>query len=186
MSRTELVAKVMEVLARARAKEQSCEEQELLSIAMDAVLFIASTGQRYAFEDFRKHLASNALPEVVATFDTRAEADAWLSNHPEPPDSTFVLIAGKYHIVFYRRETNLRRMIPDPVLEFHLGRLKRSGLPPVMASFNTRKEADVWLGNQTEPLEQAVILIAGEPYLAAHHRNVNCRAIYPFSMAVEY
>jgi hypothetical protein len=186
MSRTGLVAKVMEVLARTRAKEPSCEEQELLSIAMDAVLFITSTGQRYAFEDFRKHLASNALPEVVATFNTHAEADAWLSNHPAPPDSTFVLVAGKYHIVFYRRETNLRRMIPDPVLEFHLGRLKRSGLPPVMASFKTLEEADAWLENQTEPFDQAVILIAGEPHLVVHHRNVNYRAIYPFSMAVEY
>jgi hypothetical protein len=68
MSKTERLSDVMEALARTRVKAQSSEEQELLSIALDAVLFIASTGQRYVFEDFREHLASNALPEVVAAF----------------------------------------------------------------------------------------------------------------------
>jgi hypothetical protein len=183
MSESDSTAEVMRLLASTRASAQSAEERELLSIALDAMLFITSTGRRFAFEDFREQLTAQEPPPVVAAFDTRAEADVWLSNHPGPPDSTFVLVGDRYHIVFYRREANLRRMIPDPVLEYHLGRLMRAGLPPAVASFSTREEADAWLEYQAEPTRQAVLLIGGQPHLAVYHRNVNRRAIYPFSLA---
>jgi hypothetical protein len=175
----------MDLLARMRANAQSPDKQESLAIAIDAVLFITSSGQRYAFEDFRKSLNLDAPPPVVAAFSTRQEADTWLSNHPEPPDSTFVLVADKYHLVMYRRETDLRRLLPDPVIEYYLGRLKRGDLPPAVASFNTREEAEAWLAAQGEPLGQCFITIAGEHHLVVYHRNVNRREIYPFSMAVE-
>jgi hypothetical protein len=183
MSESDSTPEVMRLLASTRARVQSAEARELLSMALDAILFITSTGQRFAFEDFRKHLGAQELPPVVAAFDTRAEADSWLSSHPEPPDSTFVLVGDSYHIVFYRRETNLRRMIPDPVLEYHLGGLLRAGLPPAVASFSTREEAVAWLEAQAEPAQQAVLLIGGQPHLAVYHRNVNRRALYSFSPA---
>jgi hypothetical protein len=107
----------MDLLARLRANTQSEEEQELLAAAIDAMLFITSTGQRYAFMDYLQQRESNAPPPVVASFDTREEANAWLNNHPEPPDGAHVLIAGKHHHVVYSREQNLRRLIPSPVSE---------------------------------------------------------------------
>ncbi len=185
MNKRNPTSDVMDLLARIRANTPSLEEQELLATAINALLFITSTGQRYAFADFLKYLESNDPPPVVASFKTPEEAESWLNSHPEPPDSTLVLIADRYHTVTYIRELNHRRLIPLSVLEYHLGRLKREGLPPAAASFNTREEAEAWFMNQTAPPEQTFIQIAGEDYLAVHHRNVNHRALYPFSMALD-
>ncbi len=117
MSSHELPMRIMDLLARLRANTSSEEERELLAAAIDAILFITSTGQRYAYLDYLKQRDSNALPPVVASFETREEAEAWLKNHPSPPDGTHVLIAGKYHHVIYSREMNLRRFIPAPSLD---------------------------------------------------------------------
>jgi hypothetical protein len=185
MTQRNLTVDVMDLLARFRAGTRSPREKELLAVAINAILFITSTGQRYAFADFLEQLESDAPPPVVASFDTLAEAEAWLRNHPEPPDSTYVLIGDTYHVVIYLRETNHRRLIPHPVIEFHLGQLKRDGIPPAVASFNTREEAEAWLQGQAEPPRQAVLRIAGEDYLAVSHRDVNHRSLYPFSMALE-
>lgn len=185
MNKRNLTSDVMDLLARIRANTPSEEEQALLETAINALLFITSTGQRYAFADFLKYLESNSPPPVVASFKTREEAESWLNSHPEPPDSTLVLITDRYHTVTYIRELNHRRLIPLTVLEYHLGRLKREGLPPTAASFTTREEAENWFMNQSSPPEQTFIQIAGEDYLAVCHRNVNHRAIYPFSMALD-
>ncbi|HYO74662.1 MAG TPA: head protein, partial [Archangium sp.] len=76
-------------------------------------------------------------------------------------------------------------LLPLTVIEYHLGRLKREGLPPAAASFNTREEAEAWFMNQASPPEQTFIQIAGDDYLAVCHRNVHHRAIYPFSIALD-
>jgi len=185
MNKRELTKDVMDLLARLRARTPSTEEQELLAVAINAMLFITSTGQRYAFADFLQYLDSNVPPPVVASFKTRQEAETWLNQQPEPPDSTLVLIADQYHSVLYNRELNHRRLLALPVMEYHLGRLKREGLPPATASFKTREEAEAWFMNQTEPPEQSLITISGDDYLAVCHRNVNHRALYPFSMALD-
>jgi hypothetical protein len=114
MNMHELPAKVMNLLARLRANTASPEEQELLASAIDAILFITSTGQRYAFADYLQQRASTTPPPVAASFPTREEADAWLNNHPAPPDGAHVLIAGHSHHVVYSRELNLRRFLPWP------------------------------------------------------------------------
>jgi len=75
MNAHKLTVDVMDLLARIRASTQSAEEQELLAVAIDAILFITSTGQRYAFADYVKQRESNAPPPVVASFKTREEAD---------------------------------------------------------------------------------------------------------------
>jgi hypothetical protein len=185
MNKRDSTLDVMDLLARIRANTQSPEDQQLLAVAINAILFITSTGQRYAFADFLKYLESNAPPPVVASFKTREEAETWLSSQPEPPDSTLVLIADQYHTVMYIREMNHRRLIPLSVIEYHLGRLKREGLPPAVASFKTREEAEAWFMNQAEPPEQTFITITGAPHLAVYHRNVDHRALYPFSMALD-
>ncbi len=185
MTRRHLTSDVMDLLARIRANTPSEDEQALLETAINAILFITSTGQRYAFADFLEYLESNSPPPVVAAFKTREEAEAWLNSHPEPPDSTLVLVTDRYHTVAYLRESNHRRLLPLTVIEYHLGRLKREGLPPAAASFNTREEAEAWFMSQSAPPEQTVIQIAGDDYLAVCHRNVNHRAIHPFSIALD-
>jgi hypothetical protein len=183
MTTRKLLTRASELLAEIRATTQSQEQQELLDVLFDALLFIDSTGQTYAFEDYRKHLASDDPPRVVASFNTREEADAWLKEHPDPPSSAYVLVADHYHHLIYIREKSHRRLFPHPVLEHYLGARMREGLPPPLASFATRQEAEAWLQSQPAPPRQAVIQIAGESYLAVYHPNINHRSIYPFSMA---
>jgi hypothetical protein len=183
MNTRELLIKATDFLAAMGITPQSQEQQEFLDVIFDALLFIDSTGQTYAFEDYRKHLASDDPPRVVASFNTREEADSWLSELPDPPSSAYVLVADQYHHLIYIREKNHRRLFPHPVFEYYLGTRMREGLSPPVASFATRGEADAWLQGQSEPPRQAVIQISGEPYLAVYHPNINHRSIYPFSMA---
>lgn len=185
MSTRKLTSKAMEFLAQIRAATPSQEQQELLDVLFDALLFIDSSGQLYAFEDYRKHLVSGDPPRVVAAFASREEAEGWLMEQPEPPSSAYVLIADQYHLLVYNRELNHRRIFPHPVLEYFLGARMRDGLPPPVASFATRQEAEAWLKNEPAPPRQAVIQIAGEPCLAVYHPNIHHRSIYPFSMAAK-
>lgn len=183
MNTRKLITKATDFLAEIRATTQSQEQRELLDIIFDALLFIDSTGQTYAFEDYRKHLTSDDPPRVVASFNTREEADAWLREHPDPPSSAYILVADQYHHLIYIREKNHRRIFPHPVLEYHLGARMREGLPPPVASFATRQEAETWLQRQVAPPRQSVLQIAGELHLAVYHPNISHRSIYPFSMA---
>ncbi len=154
-------------------------------MAMDALRFIAATGQSREFDDYRQSLDARAPPLVIANFDTREAADAWLSQHPNPPLHAYVLIAGEYHVVMYVPELNHRRLISHPVLEFYLADMLRERPPAPVASFNTREEAEAWLNNEPEPPRQVFIQIAGEPHLAVYHHRVGLRAIYPLSMAAK-
>lgn len=176
---------VMELLARLRAGTVLSEEQELLAVAINALLFIGSTGQRQAFAEFLASLGSEAPPPVIAAFDTRAEADAWLDSAASAPDSALVLVGDQYHCVMSDREGARRRLIPLDVIEFHLGRLKRQGLPPLVATFPHHDEAEAWLARQDDPPPQALVTIAGQDYLAVHHRGVHRRALYPLSRALD-
>ncbi len=185
MSTRKLASKAKEFLAQVRANTPSQEQQKFLDVLFDALLFIDSTGQLYAFEEYRKHLASNDPPRVVASFRTREEAEAWLTAHPEPPSSGYVLIADQYHQFVNNRELQHRRVFPHPVLEEYLGARVREGLPPYVASFATRQEAEAWFANEAAPSRQAVIQIAGAPHLAVYHPNIHHRSIYPFSMAIK-
>lgn len=152
---------------------------------MDALKFIAATGQPYDFEDYRKSLDSQAPPLVVATFNTREDADAWLKDHPSPPHHAYVLIAGEYHVVMYIPETNHRRLISHPVLDFYLADMIREGVPTPAATFSTHEEARTWLHGQPEPPRQVFIRIAGEDHLAVYHHRINLRELYPISMAAK-
>lgn len=185
MSTRKLFTQAKEFLAELGAKTPPKEQQELLDVLFDALLFIDSTGQLYDFEDYRHHLTSNEPPRVMAAFDTREAAEAWLKAQSHPPSSAYVLVADQYHLLVYNRELNDRRVFSHPVLEYFLGDLLRAGLPPPVASFATRQEAEAWFASQASPPKQAIIQIAGEPHLAVHHPNIRHRSIYPFSMAEE-
>ena len=185
MSTRQLTSKAMKFLGELGAKAQSKEQQDILNVLFDALLFIDSTGQLYTFEDYRKYLLSDDPPRVMKAFATLEEAEAWLKEHPEPPSSAYVLVADRYHQLVYNRDLNHRRVFPHPVFEYYLGGRLQAGLPPPQASFTSRQEAEAWLENEPAPPTQAVIMIAGEPHLAVYHPNIGHRSLYPFSMAAE-
>lgn len=152
---------------------------------MDAVGFLLKTGQRYALEEYRRSLESSAPPLIIANFDTREEAMAWLNAHPQPPDGAHVLIAGEYHRIAWFPELGARRLPRSPVLPYYLEDMARDGLPPPVAAFDTYEEAKAWVDSQPEPPQQVFIQIAGEYHLVAYHYRVNVRAIYPMSLAAK-
>lgn len=151
-------------------------------LAIDALWFVWRNGQSYAFEDYRKDVASKAPPGVIASFKTRAEAESWLKAQPRPPDLALVLIADEYHVVLSSREGDRRSLVTDPAIELHLEELTRNGLPPVVSTFKTREEADAWFGNQAEPPAQTVIQIGGERFLAVFYKNIRHRTLFPFAL----
>jgi len=176
---------VRELLGRLREESSDEDEKAKLLMAMDAVAFITETGQAYEFEDYRQGEEEDAPPVVIASFDTRPEAESWLKAHPHPPDGAHLLIAGEYHRVAYFPEQGIRRLPPAPALEFYLQYMEEEGLPPPVASFDTVEQARAWVDSQPEPPRQVLILINGEPHLVAYHYRVNVRAIYPMSLAAK-
>jgi hypothetical protein len=87
MNTRNLLTQAKALIAEIQSNTASPEQKELLDAVFDALLFIDSSGQLYAFEDYRKHLASDDLPMALASFDTLQAAEAWLRETPEPPSS---------------------------------------------------------------------------------------------------
>jgi hypothetical protein len=162
---------------------EAAGEQPAIQVILDAFRFISSTRQHAAFSDFLEHVESNAPPFVMASFETKREAEAWLKSHPNPPGFADLLIGNRYHDVVYERETDFRRLPWNRDLERYLAWLKRAEPPVAEASFATREEAEAWLARQPRPVRRTWVLIAGEFYLAAYYPNINHRALYPLSMA---
>jgi hypothetical protein len=184
MSTRNLSLETHELLGRLWTEAQSKEEKEKLQFAIDALNFIYETGQTYDFKDYRERLNVEAPPLVIASFKTRAEADAWLNAHPNPPYHANILIGGNYHYVMYSREKNDRSIVSaKSTIPYYLGDMIRKGVPSPVASFNTHEDAEAWVHAQPEAPRQVFIQIAGETYLVAYHENINLRAIYPVSIA---
>lgn len=179
----ELVRRAEGFFEELRDTPQPAEERALVLVIVDALRFIDSTGQLDGFKSYLQHLDANEPPRVIASFETREQAENWLKSHPSPPHCASILIAGRYHTVAHDRETNGRYLPPSRDLEYYLVSLKQGSPPAAVASFDTRQEADAWLSAQPAPLRRAWVLISGEVYLAVYLPNVNHRAFYPLSMA---
>jgi hypothetical protein len=158
-------------------------EQEPIQVILDALRFISSTGQHAPFGDFIQHVEAQAPPFIVASFETEAEAEAWLASHPNPPVFADVLVGGRYHDVVYDRETNFRRLPWNRDLNRYLAWLERVEPPVADASFTTREEAEEWLARQSPPARRTWVMIGGELYLAAYHPHLGRRVLHPLSMA---
>ncbi|MFY0573780.1 microviridin/marinostatin family tricyclic proteinase inhibitor [Cystobacter fuscus] len=123
------ILEAQERLGKAHEDAQSPEEKESFRLAIDALWFIWTNGQTDEFADYRKDAEADAPARVIAAFNTREEAEAWLSANPKPPNSAYVLIADEYHLVMCSRERGIRALAPHPTLELHLEELMRGGLP---------------------------------------------------------
>jgi hypothetical protein len=186
MNIVDLCLDVEGFLGRHREDSLSPEEQTKFLVAIDAIRFIAASGQQGDFEDYRKSLDDNEPPLVIAAFTTRAEAESWLREHPNPPLSARVLVSGEYYWVISTRDVPFRKLRPSPdTLAHYLAEMVRDGLPAPVATFTTREEAEAWLHAQPEPPRQVFIQIAGESYLAAYHHRIHLRALYPVSLAAK-
>jgi len=182
MSIVELCLEVEGLLGQLREDDPSPERKEKLLVAIDAIRFISASGQSYDFEDYRKSLDTNAPPLVIAAFKTLDEAESWLEEHPSPPLGAQVLIADEYYRVVYVRETNLRKLRPNPgALEYYLEDMTRDGLPAPVATFNHREEAVAWLNSKPQPPSHAFIMVAGDYHLAVYHYKINLRTLYPIA-----
>lgn len=175
-------ADVVHYLEQLRTQAQSAEDKETLRGAIEALIFIEDSGQHEGLEDYLAYWRSSTLPPVIAAFETLEEAESWLEQQPVPPYKAMVLIGDEYHVVFATREDRDWPFIPLPlVAEFIEVRLAK-GIPPVVASFDTREQAEAWLSALSEPPRHAFITIGGKHHVAAHWKNVNRRAIYPFTL----
>jgi hypothetical protein len=182
----ELLARTQGFFDQLRAAPEASHEQGPIRIVLDALDYVVSTGEIAALGEHIRRLGAGAPPRVVAAFASLGEATAWLERTPEPPSKALVLIDGQYHQALYLRDLNHRKVIPWPSMEYYLAELVQDVAPVAMATFTSREQAEAWLKTQTEPPDRAWVLIAGELHLAVHHSNVQCRALYPLSMAAGY
>lgn len=166
-----------------RDEPESAEEVAQSQAILNAIQYIESTGQQGAFTAFLEHVDANAPPFVVASFDTRENAEAWLANHSHPPDPANVLIANQYHDVVHDRRTNIRRLPRNRALEWYLEELVEKEQPVPVASFETLEEADAWWRAQSEAPRWAWVRVGSELYLAAYYPNIQHRALFPLSLA---
>jgi hypothetical protein len=77
--------------------------------------------REYVIEPYIAELTARGIPPTAPAFKTRAEAEAWLENHPANPFA-FVSIAGEYHFAVNHK------------------RLKRHTLHPVASSLAALEE----------------------------------------------
>ena len=165
---------------KVREAPEFAEEVAQSQAILDTLRYIESTDLQGAFADYLEHVEANAPYFVVASFDTREEAETWLASHPHPPDLARVLVANEYHAVMYDRETNFRRLRRIDDLQGYFEELEEKEEQPVaMASFETREEADAWWRAQAEPARRAWVRVGDELYLAAYFPNIHHRALFP-------
>jgi hypothetical protein len=164
---------------KVREEPEAAEEVAQSQAILDTLRYIESTGQQAAFTDYLEHVEANAPPFIVASFDKREEAEAWLASAPRLPVFASVLIANEYHSVIYDRETNFRRLPPSNVLLAYFEELEEKEQPTVVASFETPEEAEAWWRARTEPARRAWVMVGGELYLAAYFPNIHHRALFP-------
>ncbi len=176
---SELMGRTSRFFEQLRDAPESADEPAQCQAILDALRFIASTGQHGAFAAYREHAEADAPPFVVASFDTPEEAEAWLARHPHPPDPANVLIVGAYHDVIHDRETNMRRLPRNRALEWYLEELAEKEPPVAVASFETRDQAEAWLKSQAEPARRAWVSVGGKLHLAVYYPNIHHRVLFP-------
>ena len=167
----------MALLLKTLDETADLEEKQLALVLINLLNYVANSGQYDALEGYLEKLRSGSPPPVTASFATRDEAEEWLRSLPEPPSRAYVLIGDEYHEVWYSREDGDRGIAREYVLEPILEDSSKRGLPPAVASFNTRDEAEAWLAKHpASPL--AVVSIAGEQHLAVHHEELNRHSLH--------
>jgi hypothetical protein len=169
------------ILSRIHDSQQSPSDQHLVQIAIAELEFIRSTGQQDDFYDYLETFYGNP-PPVIAHFDTLQEAEAWLNKLDEPPSNAHVLVGNDYLELFYFRDRAVRGFERQYTLERFIEAVTSRGLPPPAAVFATRAEAEAWWANQPAQPIWVFVQIAGEHYIAIHHRRIAHSTLHPISI----
>jgi hypothetical protein len=90
----------------------SPEDLEGLHSAALALHFIHAAGCSREFARFLTHLDEPLPP--LCSFATRDEAEAWLRNHPRPPNGATVQVGEEVLTVGYQRERDQRVLVRFP------------------------------------------------------------------------
>jgi hypothetical protein len=80
----------------------------LIADAYHIVMYVRELNHRGLFphpilEGYLEQLQTSAPPVATASFDSLAEAEAWLKEQPEPPQRAYIQIAGRNHVALYHR-----------------------------------------------------------------------------------
>jgi hypothetical protein len=175
----ERLDRTQDFFTKLREEPESVEDRERIQVILDALHFISATGQYSPFAEYLEHVEAGGPPYVVASFATREEAETWLKEHPNPPDSASVLIENAYYSVLYDRDTNTRHLPRTRDLDHYLAELQAEEPPRAIVSFSSLGEAEAWMQSQPAPARRTWVSIAGKLYLAAYHPNISHRALYP-------
>lgn len=167
---------------------KALEETSVTEHTQDALVlinlcnFLADTGQTSDFEDFFDHRLGYA-PLAVASFATLEAAEAWLNGSAEPPSPCCVLVGDEYYLAWYSRSDGSRILTRDFTIEPYIEELVARGIPANTPSFKTREEAEAWL--TTHPASPfAFVSIAGEYYLAVHHKRLKRHTLHPVALSL--
>jgi len=76
----------------------------------------------------------------------------------------------------------VRAITRDYALERFIESTTSRGLPVPAATFNTLAEAEAWWAHQPDLPLAVYVKIAGEYYLAVHHRKIARHTLHPISV----
>jgi len=172
----------VELLLEVLDETPELEQKQYIRVLIALLDFIADTNQTEDVEEFFTHHHQYA-PITVARFTRRDEAEAWLKGVAEPPSPAHILIGDEYYQFWYMREDNTRGMYRDYVIEPIIEALTARGIPPGAPSFHTRAEAEEWLTSHPA-IPEAFVVIAGEYYLAVHHKRLRRHTLHHVASAL--
>lgn len=173
----------VELLIEVLDETPAPEQKQCVRILIALIDFIADTGQIDDVEDFFINHQQYA-PIAVARFSSRDEAEEWLKGVAEPPSPAYILVGDDYYQVWYMREDSSRGMYREYVIEPIIEALTAGGAQPGAPSFHTRTEAEEWLKIHPATPE-AFVVIAGEYYLAVHHKRLRCHTLHHVASALK-
>jgi hypothetical protein len=193
---------LQEAIGKRWSEDQSPEQERILGLARDALLFVNITGQRYRFEDFRESLesgarspagASLAPPHASSAFELSRDGHLSLEERLRETEAFFTKLRDETNV---SKDKELLQVILD-TLQFisstgqhrafteYLEHLEAGAPPYVMASFATKEEADSWLRNHPSPPDSANVLIANAQHYVLYDRESNFRRL-PRHRHLEY
>ncbi|WP_239576301.1 hypothetical protein [Archangium primigenium] len=158
------------------------QQKQHVRVLIALLDFIADTGQIEEVEDFFIHHHQYA-PIAVARFTRREDAERWLKDTAEPPSPAHILIGDDYYQCGYMREDDTRGLEREYVMEAAIAALTAKGIPPGAPSFSSRTEAEEWLKRHPAHPE-CFVVIAGEHYLAVHHKRLKLHTLHPVASAL--
>jgi hypothetical protein len=174
-------------------EDQSREQAQILSLARDALDFVSDTGQQYNFEDFRKGPRVRATPTAGAPPTTPRESAA-LEERLRKTEAFFTRLRNESDSA---KERGLIQIILDTLqfisstdqhdaLRNFIESVESNAPPYAVAAFDTREEAEAWLGSHPSPPHLANVLIANDYHTVIYDRATNLRRLPHGSTLNEY